>query len=55
MRPGISSSEISISFRPKAARLMSATLYLRAGPDMLEVEYAFALNSFLVEVGIEAD
>src|SRR5271169_5622639 len=35
MRPGISSSEISISLRPNAARLMSATLYLRAGPDIL--------------------
>ena len=32
IRPGISSSEISISLRPNAARLISATLYLRAGP-----------------------
>jgi hypothetical protein len=35
MRPGISSSDTSISLRPKAARPMSATLYLRAGVDML--------------------
>jgi hypothetical protein len=37
MRPGISSSEISISLRPKAARPMSATLYLRAGSDILKL------------------
>ena len=34
IRPGISSSEMSISLRPKAARPMSATLYLRGAVDI---------------------
>ena len=44
MRPGISSSEISISLRPKAARPMSATLYLRAGPDIVNASDNDCLN-----------
>lgn len=38
MRPGISFSASSISRRPKAARLMSATLNLWAGADMMASE-----------------
>jgi hypothetical protein len=37
IRPGISFSASSISRRPKAARLMSATLNLCAGADMFAV------------------
>jgi hypothetical protein len=37
MRPGISFSASSISRRPKAARLMSATFILCAGADMMAV------------------
>jgi hypothetical protein len=36
MRPGISFSASSISRRPKAARLMSATLNLCAGADIVK-------------------
>jgi len=37
MRPGISCSANSISRRPKAARLMSATLYCFAGSEDMVV------------------
>ena len=39
IKPGISTSANSISRRPKAARLMSATLYLDAGAELILTVY----------------
>jgi hypothetical protein len=48
MRPGISFSASSISRRPKAAKLISATLNLEAGADIVEVDFEIEVGFLLL-------